>query len=228
MIPLKIRCSSIGKIMTEPKTLKEGPLSVGAKTHIRELAAQDIFGIDFEVSSKEMEKGLEVEQAGIDLLNDVRQSALTKNTERRSNEFITGECDLFNGAIRRGHDLKCSWSVKSFPIALVDCEDRLYEWQMHGYMWLWDAADWEVNYVLVDTPARLIGFEPLPMHIVSHIPANLRLTTWSIQREEVKEALIAEKVKAARLYYTGVVAEFDRMHGNDCQTAMAERKMALI
>jgi hypothetical protein len=63
------RCSSIGKLMTEPKTQKEGPLSVGAKTYIRELAAQEILGMDFEVSSKEMEKGIECEPDAIALLN---------------------------------------------------------------------------------------------------------------------------------------------------------------
>ena len=61
MREVKFRCSSIGKLMTEPKTQKEGPLSVGAKTYIRELAAQEIFGVEFEVSSKQMEKGILVE-----------------------------------------------------------------------------------------------------------------------------------------------------------------------
>ncbi len=54
---MKFRCSSIGKLMTEPRSKSEGVLSVGAKTYIRELAAQEIFGVDFEVSSKYIEKG---------------------------------------------------------------------------------------------------------------------------------------------------------------------------
>jgi hypothetical protein len=206
------RCSSIGKLMTEPKTQKEGPLSVGAKTYIRELAAQEIFGVEFEVSSKEMEKGIEVEPASIDLLNRVRGLSLVKNTERRTNDFLTGECDLFNAPGRRGHDLKSSWSVKTFPIATVDCEDKLYEWQMRGYMALWDADEWEVNYCLVDTPERLIGYEPLQLHVVSHIPEHLRLTTWTVQRDPVKEAAIFQKVMHAREYYAQVIAEFDRSH----------------
>ena len=82
--------------MTEPKTLKEGILSIGAKTYIRELAAQSILGIDFEVSSKAMEKGIICEQDSIDLLNRVRCLSLLKNTERKSDGFITGECDLFD------------------------------------------------------------------------------------------------------------------------------------
>ena len=69
---MRFRCSSIGKLMTEPKSKSEGPLSVGAKTYIRQLAAQEILGVDFEVSSRAMEKGIICEQDSIDLLNRVR------------------------------------------------------------------------------------------------------------------------------------------------------------
>ena len=149
----RFRCSSIGKLMTEPKSKSE-VLSVGAKTYIREIAAQEIFGVDFEVSAKVLEKGIEVEPASTDLLNRVRGLALEKNAERRSNDWITGECDLYDAQRRRGHDLKTSWSAATFPIAAVDCEDKLYEWQMRGYMALWDADEWEVNYAS-STPPRI-------------------------------------------------------------------------
>ena len=207
-----IRCSSLGKIMTEPKTKAEGVLSVGAKTYIRELAQQEILGIDFEFSGKEIEKGLEVEDASIALLNRVRRLSLKKNSERKSNGLITGECDLYDAGRKRGHDLKSSWSAKTFPGWVKDCEDRLYEWQMRGYMLLWDADEWEVNYALVDTPDRLIGYEPLQMHIVNHIPEYMRLTTWLIERDFTKERAIKEKVEAAQIYYREVIAEFDQQH----------------
>lgn len=209
---MKFRCSSIGKLMTEPRSKSEGPLSVGAKTYIRELAAQEIFGVDFAVSSKAIEKGIECESDSIELLNSVRGLSLVKNTERRENEFITGEADLFDHSARRGHDIKTSWSIATFPILVSDCEDKLYEWQMRGYMSLWDADEWEVNYCLVDTPDRLIGFEPLELHFVSGIPAHLRVTTWTIKRDAEKEAAIFEKVKAAREYFMQVIQEFDNTH----------------
>lgn len=211
MPELLIRCSSIGKLMTEPK-VKSEVLSVGAKTYIREQARQDIFSVEVEAGSKQMEKGIEVEPESIGLLNRVRGLNLVKNSERKSNAWITGECDLFDADRRRGHDLKSSWSVATFPIALEDCEDKLYEYQMRGYMWLWDADEWEVNYALVDTPEKLIGFEPLQLHVVSHIPEHLRLTTWSLKRDRAIEAQMAEKVEAAREYYAKVVHEFDRNH----------------
>lgn len=212
---MKFRCSSIGKLMTEPRSKSEGPLSVGAKTYIRELAAQEIFGVDFEVSSKEIEKGIEVEGDSIELLNRVRGLSLLKNVERRSNDFITGECDLFDVANKRGHDIKSSWSIKTFPITIADCEDKLYEWQMRGYMSLWDADEWEVNYCLVDTPDRLISFEQMQLHFVSNIPEHMRVTTWTVKRDLEKEAAIYEKVKHAREYFNQVIQEFDKTHADN-------------
>lgn len=215
MRDILIRCSSLGKIMTEPTAAarKAGEvLSVGAKTHVRQLAAQEIFGIDFEVRAKQMDKGIECEQDAIALLNRVRGLALTKNTERRTDGFITGECDLFDAQRRRGHDLKCAWSAATFPILPADAEDREYEWQARGYMLLWDADEWEVNHALVDTPERLIGSEPITMHIVSHIPEHMRLTTWTVKRDAAMEEAIRERVRAARDYCAEVIAEFDRAH----------------
>ena len=209
---MKFRCSSLGKLMTEPRSKSEGVLSVGAKTYIRELAAQEIFGVEFEVSSKAIEKGIEVEGDSIDLLNSVRGLSLFKNTDRKSNDFITGECDLFDAEAKRGHDIKSSWSIATFPITVADCEDRLYEWQMRGYMALWDADEWEVNYCLVDTPDRLIGFEPMPLHVVSHLPEWMRVTTWTVKRDLEKEAAIYEKVKSANEYMKLVLQEFDQTH----------------
>ncbi len=209
---MKFRCSSLGKLMTEPRSKSEGVLSVGAKTYIRELAAQEIFGVEFEISSKAIEKGIEVEGDSIDLLNSVRGLSLFKNTERKSNEFITGECDLFDAEAKRGHDIKSSWSIATFPITVADCEDRLYEWQMRCYMALWDADEWEVNYCLVDTPDRLIGFEPMQLHVVSHLPEWMRVTTWTVKRDLEKEAAIYEKVKAANEYLNSVINEFDQTH----------------
>jgi hypothetical protein len=241
MSDLKIRCSSLGRIMTEPlridpsllteevaeivakkkrsddekdliQSLKDQTLSAGGKTYVRELAAQDIFGVDFVVSGKALEKGIRVEDEAIELLNRVRGLSLKKNTERRENDWLTGECDLFDAGRRVGSDIKCSWSIASFPLVVVDCEDALYDWQMTGYMSLWDAPRWSVDYCLVNTPEDLVGYEPIQLHIVDHIPEHMRVTSWHLQREAAKEALIKTKVQAARRYYAQIVDEFERTH----------------
>lgn len=212
MREILFRCSSIGKLMTDPRTKSEGILSVGAKTHIRTQAAQEIFSVEFEITGKELEKGIIVEDDGVSLLNRVRGLNLSKNTELRKNGWISGTCDLFDAPRRRGHDLKCPWSFATFPIALADCYDNLYEWQMRGYMWLWDANEWEVNYALVNTPEHLIRYEPASMHFVDHVPEHMRLTTWLVTRDAAKEKAMAERVDAARDYYAEVIEEFSRTH----------------
>jgi hypothetical protein len=217
----RFRCSSIGKLMTEPKSKSE-VLSVGAKTYIRQLAAEEIFGVEFDVSSKQMEKGIIVEPDSIALLNRVRGLSLVKNTERRSDEFITGECDLFDTSTSEGRDLKSSWSIATFPLLVEDCEDKLYEWQMRGYMRLWNAQQWHVDYCLVNTPDNLIGFEPQSLHFVDHIPERMRVTTWTVVRDLEKEAAMVEKVKHARRYYAEVIAEFDRTHCGGANTYIAD------
>ena len=211
MRELKIRASSIGKLMTEPKSKSE-VLSVGAKTYLRELAAQEIFGIDFEVSAKTMEKGILCEAEAIAMVGRVRGLSLVKNTERREDEFFTGDCDVFHLPSREGRDIKCAWSAATFPICLTDCEDKLYEYQMRVYMRLWSALRWHVDYSLLDTPEHLIGLEPIAQHIVSHIPEHMRVTTWTVERDLEIEARMVEKVKHARAYYAEVLAEFDRSH----------------
>ncbi len=225
MREFKIRCSSLGKIMTDPKTQKEGPLSVGARTHIRELARAAIFGVEKEVSSRAMEKGIICEQDSIDLYNSVFFTKCEKNAERRTANDLTGECDIIFPALL-GIDIKTVWSIDTFPIAREDCEDKLYEWQMRGYMLLWDVPRWQVAYCLVDTPDDLIGFENPAAHTVSHIPEHLRVTTWDIERDPAKEAAIIERIKHARAYYAQVIAEFDRSHGGDPIEAPAEEVCA--
>ena len=257
MLDLIVRCSALGPLMTEPlqidarfltpeveeivkkkkrsdeekaliTSLKEQCLSVGAKSQVRLLVKQDLFGFDYEVSSKEREKGIEVEAAAIELLNRVRGLALAKNTERRTSESITGECDIFNAPHRRGHDIKCPWSLASFPIAQVDCEDNNYWWQMQGYMLLWDADEWSVDYVMMPTPERLISrYEPRQMHEVDHIPERLRITSWVVKRDPDAQRLIRLKVAAARRYATEVVAEFERTHSGSVLSLAAAAPSAL-
>lgn len=209
------RASMIGKLMTEPRSKSEGPLSQGAKTAIRDIAAQHILGVEFEASSREMEKGIECEPDSIGLLNRVRGLALTKNTERRDDGYLTGECDLYDPAGREGYDLKTAWSAATFPILADDIggsQRALYEWQCRAYMALWDAPRWSVAYALVNTPERLIGYEPPSLHFFDHIPEHMRLTVWTIERDAAKEAAMREKVVHARAYYAEVVSEFDRTH----------------
>jgi hypothetical protein len=212
MREVTFRCSSVGKLMGDPK--KKGEvLSQTAKSYVRGLVAQEIFSIEFEISSKQMEKGVECEDASIALFNRVYGRALTKNTDRRTDEYLSGESDMLD--VDEVVDIKTAWSVATFPLSeddIADTQRKLYEFQLRAYMRLWDKPRARLAYCLVDTPERLIGYEPIQLHAVSHIPENLRVTTWAVTRDAAIEADMIEKIKAARVYYAEVIAEFDRTH----------------
>lgn len=113
-----MRCSSLGKIMGEPRSKSAGHLSETAKSYIREQAAQAILGIDFVITSRQFDKGNQCEPEAIALLNRVLGLSLVKNAERRTVNGLSGECDLFDAATRDGYDTKCAWSAATLPLRL--------------------------------------------------------------------------------------------------------------
>lgn len=188
-------------------------LSAGGKTHVRELVREAIYGFEpTELESKPILKGRAVEGDCIAMLSRLTGRPLSKNSERRNNGLITGECDVFDAPLRHGRDVKAAWSMETMPIVLADCHNSAYEWQMQGYQILWDAEQWSVDYLLVDTPEDLLAYERKDLHYVSHIPEHLRWTTWLVTRNRSLESQILDKVLAARRYYRQVLNEFDRTH----------------
>lgn len=192
---------------------RRNSLSAGAKTHVRDLVREAVYGFEpADVNTYPIRKGREVEAECIALLARLTGRPLVKNSERRTNGLISGECDVWDAPIRHGRDIKAPYSMQSMPIALADAYDSGYEWQMQGYNILWDAERWSVDYVLVNTPEELIGYEPPSLHYVDHIPEHMRWTTWTVQRDRGLESLIVDKVLAARRYYRKVLNDFDRTH----------------
>ena len=203
-------------------------LSAGGKSHVRELVREAVYGYEpADVNTYPIQKGRQVEGACIEMLSRLTGRPLVKNTERRTNGLISGECDVWDAPIRHGRDIKAPYSMASMPIVLADCYDSGYEYQMQGYNILWDAEAWSVDYLLVSTPEELIGYEPPSLHYVDHIPEPLRWTTWVVKRDRALESLITDKVLAARRYYRQVLNDFDRTHSiGEAQAAPPAPKVA--
>lgn len=204
---LKFRASSLAEIMTDGKS--DG-LSVGAKTHIQQLAKEFVYGYDKRITSKYMDKGIQVEDQSIELLNSVLFTDYKKNTERKENDWITGECDIFTGDMI--YDIKSSWSLDTFPVLASQGVDKTYEWQLRAYMWLWNVDKAAIAYCLVNTPEELIGYENPSIHMVDHINPELRVTFVRYERDESLEKKIQSKVEAARLYYQEVIDQIAKEH----------------
>lgn len=196
-------------IMTEPKS-KDEVLSVGAKTAITKMAKEMVYGYDEPFSSKYTEKGIRVEDQSIDLLGSVLLKGFTKNTERRTNDWITGEADIVteDSII----DIKSSWSLATFPALSKQGEDKGYEMQLRAYMWLWDKPKASIAYCMVTTPEDLRKWENESLHVVDHIIPELRVTLVHYERDRTIEDKIKHKVEVARQYYEEVIREIVKQH----------------
>jgi len=242
MKPFIVRCSSLGRIMSDARTidpdlmteelavisrktkktdeekamlapLLEQTLSAGAKTYLEELAAEFVYGYEKKVSSKYLEKGIAVEDDSIDLYGTVTFTEMVKNTERRTNDWITGECDLLYPS--KITDIKSSWSLDTFPKVADQGRDADYEWQGRGYMMLWGKPTFEIAYCLVNTPEELIGYEDPDLHYVDHINPALRVTTVAYTRDMALEERIKVKVASARRYIEKAVRQIVIEHGGE-------------
>lgn len=209
MNTLIFRASSLADLMTDP-TAKGETLSVGAKTAIAKMAKEFVYGFDEQITSKYMDKGIQCEDKSIELLNSVMFSDYKKNAERKTNDYITGECDIFTGTSII--DIKTSWSLATFPALVEDGENKTYKWQLDAYMWLWNVDEAAIAYCMVNTPESLIGYEDPKLHQVNHIPPELRVTLVKQQRDKSNEAKIREKVEAARDYYKTIIERIANEH----------------
>lgn len=196
---MKIRSSALGKIMTNPRKKTE-VLSAGCKTYIKELVKEDLFNYRTTIDSKYLTKGIDLEDTSINLYNEVHNTLYLKNTERLSNEFITGECDI--NTEDTIIDIKTSWSLETFPPAPEDINNKDYEWQLRAYMWLYDKPKAELAYCMVSTPDYLLkDWDNYKIHKVDKHDPFLRVTTISFERDKDKEQEIMERVIECGKFY---------------------------
>jgi hypothetical protein len=206
---LKVRCSELSNLMTKGRSKAE-PLGETAKSYIQEKAKCDFYGLKPILENKYLSKGIANEQVGIELVNQVRFMDFLKNTERIDLGWLTGECDI--NAEDRIIDIKCSWSFDTFPAYEEEAQKSVkksgYDWQMRGYMMLYNKEVAEVIYCLTSTPNSLLSaWDDLTMHKVDHIEAEKRITAVRVQRDLEIEEQIKEQYKIGNEYYKECINE---------------------
>ena len=197
---MKIRCSSLPKIMTNSRT-KDGGLSETAKSEMIKIAKEDFYGYSSQMTNKYVEKGIEVEDKSIELLSLVKFTKYIKNKWRVSNDFLTGECDINEEASDEIIDIKSSWSLETFPALPSDINIKDYEMQLRGYMMLYERSKASVCYCMVSTPEGLTMYENKLLHEVDHIDPFARVTMLTIERDLEIEKQIEERCKLAIEFY---------------------------
>jgi hypothetical protein len=193
--------------MTSPRTKGE-VLSETAKTYIRSIAKEDFYGYTSTLDNKYLSKGINQELESIELLNAVRFEDYQKNTERITTDLLTGECDIITDDSII--DIKTSWSLETFPATEDEAHDKDYEWQLRGYMMLYNRPYSELVFCMVSTdPELLNAWDNKTIHEVDHIEPRFRVTVVQYDRDESIEAQMIEKLKAAQEYYVEYVNQLN-------------------
>lgn len=174
---LKIRASALGKIMTDSKTKSE-PLGATCLSALRDIWITENYHRERDFETIMIEKGNLNENTGITMLSDSLRTFLKKNETNYQNDYLTGTPDIIDDG--RVFDIKCSWSLHTF----FDAElTKLYEWQGRTYMELTGCTDFNLVYVLTDTPEKLIQ---------QKVNSIMYKAAEDISRDEVEEAVRKE------------------------------------
>ena len=154
---IKIHCSSLGVLFTEPKLKVEkeaGLLSKTAKSHLIRVYIKEYWGRQRKVETKQMKKGTVNEHEGIKMLGRIDGKVYVKNEETKENDWIIGTADIISDDFLA--DIKLSWDSDTFLGELMEPIDEGYKYQVIGYMWLWRKLKAKVSYCLVDAPEMII------------------------------------------------------------------------
>lgn len=177
-------------------------------TELRKIHRAETFNRNFSFINKYIVKGVIQENEAITTYQNYRKQVLglntffTKNTERLTDDYFTGEWDLPTLAdvkkMNEGFDIKTSWDLSTFPFkedALIDN----YYWQNMVYMILTGAEKWTTVYVLVNGTEHLVNNEK-----------NKILYSLNVPNEETEPELYAELIKKYRDIEKMMIFDYDR------------------
>jgi hypothetical protein len=190
----KIRCSAIGQIMTNPRSKTEN-LSETTKTYCQNWVKEQIYGIEKQIKSKYLTKGIDVEHESIDYYADhIGEGFLLKNLDHFESDFLTGTPDLIlpNLVI----DIKSSWDCFTFPLFETDLDKNYYA-QIQGYMHLTGKKMGRLVYVLMNTPDELEWDEAADY---SNIAAEYRIKEFDIDYDPAFIEKVEVRVLECRNY----------------------------
>ena len=226
---LKIRCSALGQIMTNPRSKGEGLLSETCQKYLSQLYVSYKCGREKETVTKYMTKGLQVEEDSLTVFSRYKGKIYFKNQERLNNDFIQGTPDIVVNSLVI--DIKSSWDIFTFFATKRDKLNQSYFYQLQGYMALTGAEGAELAYCLVNTPPGLIQDEKTKLlykigsgkatsenyleacdridklMTFDDIPLRERVNIISIERDENAIRGVYERVEQCREYWAKTYEE---------------------
>jgi len=137
-------------------------LSTTCKKRLVKVYAKAFHDREEDITSKYLEKGIEVEEDSLTTYSRVKKKFFKKNEINLTNKFVSGTPDFFDGPTddimdaEEVIDIKSSWSLITFLNAKMDKKTNAdYEWQGHTYLGLLKKAKrFRLAYVLSNSPAK--------------------------------------------------------------------------
>ena len=207
------RCSSLHKLIGDGRS-KAAVISDTAKSAIRDIVKEDLYGFRSFTGNQYTQKGNLLEDLAIEMSGKMRLRNYQKHVGRVENELITGECDVLDLKNKLIIDTKCTWDIGTHPFFADEAMEKVkkagYDVQMQAYMWLYDCEVAEVDFWLVPCPAELLkdwdDIDQL-VHLVEAIDIRERKTTVTIERDESVIQKIKDKIPHCQNYYEQLFAE---------------------
>lgn len=160
----KFRASSWGNLMIEPRSKKEGELSVTCQKELIKIYNLVKYGRKKQIVTRQMIKGIKCEKASIELFSYVENKWFEKNEIQLENDIMTGHPDIYEGetiySASEIHDIKSSWEMDTFTPKEIEEIDAGYDYQIQTYFDLVPTAKrGSIAYCLVDASPELIEDE---------------------------------------------------------------------
>ena len=207
------RCSSLHKLIGDGRS-KAAVISDTAKSAIRDIVKEDLYGFRSFTGNQYTQKGNLLEDLAIEMSGKMRLRNYQKHVGRVENELITGECDVLDLKNKLIIDTKCTWDIGTHPFFADEAMEKVkkagYDVQMQAYMWLYGCDVANIDFWLFPCPPELLnGWDDIDqlVHLVEKIDIRERKTTVVIERDESIIQKIKDKVPHCQEYYAKLFAE---------------------
>lgn len=207
------RCSSLHKLIGDGRS-KAAVISDTAKSAIRDIVKEDLYGFRSFTGNQYTQKGNLLEDLAIEMSGKMRLRNYQKHVGRVENELITGECDVLDLKNKLIIDTKCTWDIGTHPFFADEAMEKVkkagYDVQMQAYMWLYDCDVANIDFWLFPCPPELLnGWDDIDqlVHLVEKIDIRERKTTVVIERDEAIIQKIKDKIPHCQEYYAKLFAE---------------------
>lgn len=215
------KLNKLSATIKDLETKKDVPnLSLTCKEYLIDIYVREVYKREKDIQLKYFQKGLAVEEDSLTLISLYTGKYIEKNEEEKNNGFLKGTMDT-EFSDKTLLDAKSCWDIWTFNRCRTKPEEKVYIWQMKGYIWLWNKQTGYICHTLVNTPKQLVEIEKKrllngfigtkedyeeackeleKLHSVEDIPIDERVHITKVDRNQEHEEMIKERVIQCRTY----------------------------